>query len=82
MENRDLIEKVLGLLEERARVGGQRSRVEFVWVKGHAGDVGNSGADELAVAGAREAKARIARGEVVGGGEEGEEAVEEEEEEV
>lgn len=64
VENRDLIEKVLSLLEERARIGGARSRVEFVWVKGHASDVGNNAADQLAVAGAREAKARIARGEL------------------
>jgi len=62
VENKDLVEKILGLLEERHRIGGSRTRVEFVWVKGHAADVGNNAADELAVAGAREAKELIAMG--------------------
>lgn len=80
VENKDLIEKVLGLLEERERIGrahgGEenggaqgtnaggsqngwnkgRSKVQFVWVKGHKDDEGNNAADGLAVAGAREAK--------------------------
>lgn len=91
VENKDLIEKVLNLLEEResmnrrnasdevskepdtAGAGGnensgnganetlkakERSRVHFVWVKGHKDDTGNIAADRLAVDGAREAKAR------------------------
>lgn len=36
------------------------NKVEFVWVKGHATNEGNIAADELAVAGAREAKDLIA----------------------
>ena len=75
VENKDLVEKVLGMLEERERISKKyargrsdgiagdrvgsskgRSRVEFVWVKGHKDDPGNIAADGLAVAGAREAK--------------------------
>ncbi|KAK8200628.1 hypothetical protein M8818_005942 [Zalaria obscura] len=66
VENKDLIEKVLALLEERERIGRAagddvsegkgRSRVQFVWVKGHKDDPGNIAADGLAVAGAKEAK--------------------------
>lgn len=66
VENRDLVEKIVGMLEERHNIGGARTRVEFVWIKGHAGDKGNSAADELAVAGAREAKEMIARGATPG----------------
>lgn len=63
VENRDLVEKILGLLEERAELGSG-SKVEFVWIKGHADDEGNIAADELAVKGARTAKELIARGEL------------------
>ena len=74
VENKDLVEKILALLEEREQIstkysGGEnggakkgRARVEFVWVKGHKDDAGNNAADRLAVAGAREAK------ELIGGG--------------
>jgi len=64
VENKDLIEKILNLLEERAKLGGSKSRVEFIWIKGHADDAGNNAADELAVQGARTAKELIARGEL------------------
>src|SRR3954466_16195964 len=40
--NRDLWERLLGLCEKH--------RVEFRWVKGHAGHGGNGGCDQLAVA--------------------------------
>ena len=46
--NKDLIEYTLTLLETRQR-SGQPVKIEYV--KGHSGDVGNDGADTLAVAG-------------------------------
>jgi len=69
VENKDLVEKILSLLEEREQISNKygsgnggakgRARVEFVWVKGHKDDAGNNAADRLAVAGAREAKEQI-----------------------
>ena len=64
VENKDLIEKIINLLEQRQRIGASRTKVEFVWVKGHANDPGNVAADELAVSGARQAKELIASGVV------------------
>jgi len=46
--NKELIDYLLTLLETRHR-SGQPVRLEYV--KGHSGDVGNDGADALAVAG-------------------------------
>lgn len=63
MENKDLIEKILTLIEQRKNMSQEISdinKVEFVWVKGHATSEGNIAADELAVAGAREAREMIA----------------------
>lgn len=63
MENRDLVERILDMLREREmegrRSGGQTfgkgGWTRFEWVKGHTGyDDGNSKADQLAVAGARQ----------------------------
>ncbi|KAK5172623.1 uncharacterized protein LTR77_002743 [Saxophila tyrrhenica] len=75
VENKDLVTKIIDMLEERYRLnahrvddeekendgsGGHWARgpagVKFEWVKGHAKDVGNTAADELAVNGARVAK--------------------------
>ena len=79
VENRDLIQKILDMLEERMKLNAHRivdyedeegdddsqvrgpwekgpGSVKFSWVKGHAKDVGNTAADELAVNGARVAK--------------------------
>jgi len=81
VENRDLIEKIIGYIEEREMTSNKyasiveedeekgdngtiydkakveswkkgRARVEFIWVKGHANDPGNTAADRLAVLGA------------------------------
>ena len=63
VENKDLIEKILTLIEQRRNMSQEISsinKVEFVWVKGHATNEGNIAADELAVAGAREAREMIA----------------------
>lgn len=63
VENKDLIEKILTLIEQRKNMSQEISsinKVEFVWVKGHATNEGNIAADELAVAGAREAREMIA----------------------
>ena len=49
VENRDIVEEVLKLIREREQAGG---KTKFEWVKGHAGDEGNVGADRLAVKGA------------------------------
>lgn len=48
MVNKELIDYILTLFETRQR-SGQPVRLEYV--KGHSGDVGNDGADALAVAG-------------------------------
>jgi ribonuclease HI len=50
VENRDLVEVIVGLMQDRRKQGAD-TRLE--WVKGHEGDVGNEGADRLAVEGAR-----------------------------
>jgi ribonuclease HI len=49
VENKDLVEDTLKLIREREQMGG---KTRFEWVKGHAGDIGNEGADRLAVKGA------------------------------
>jgi ribonuclease HI len=46
--NKEIIDYVLTLLETRQRSG---QPVQLEYVKGHSGDVGNDGADALAVAG-------------------------------
>ena len=51
MENRDLVENILGKVEERRSL---RAETGFEWIKGHAGGKGNEEADRLAVRGARE----------------------------
>jgi ribonuclease HI len=50
VENRDLVEEVLAVIRNREMCGG---KTKFEWVKGHADDEGNNGADELAVRGAQ-----------------------------
>ena len=54
VENRDLIETIINKIDERFRL---RVKTEFQWLKGHNEDPGNTAADQLAVNGAREAKA-------------------------
>jgi ribonuclease HI len=53
VENRDLIEGILGRVDERKELG---RAVKFEWVKGHAQIHGNVEADKLAVAGATKAR--------------------------
>jgi ribonuclease HI len=63
VENKDLIEKILALIDQRKNMSQEVSsinKVEFMWVKGHATNEGNIAADELAVAGARKAREMIA----------------------
>ena len=50
MENKDIIENVVGKIEEREGLG---VRTGFEWIKGHANHAGNVEADRLAVDGAR-----------------------------
>ncbi|MCJ1403192.1 hypothetical protein MMC11_006415 [Xylographa trunciseda] len=52
VENRDLVENILGKMEERAAL---QTRTTFEWIKGHANHPGNVEADSLAVTGARRA---------------------------
>lgn len=52
VENRDLVENILGKLEERTML---QTRTIFEWIKGHANQPGNVEADMLAVTGARRA---------------------------
>ncbi|KAH9842288.1 Caulimovirus viroplasmin [Teratosphaeria destructans] len=92
VENKDLITKIITVLESRYEMNKHRqpdpedednaveplsyerpgpwergaAGVKFVWVKGHAKDEGNNAADDLATAGAREAKELIAAGEALG----------------
>lgn len=65
VENRDLIERILNLIEEREQISRKyaagpsnmsKARVHFQWVKGHKDDPGNIAADGLATAGARDAR--------------------------
>lgn len=51
--NRDLVEVIRKLIDERTESGGE---TDFTWVKGHSGGVGNEAADRLAVAGATAAR--------------------------
>lgn len=53
MENRDLVENILGKMDERTSLG---TRTNFEWIKGHANHLGNVEADKLAVAGAMKAR--------------------------
>ena len=50
VENKDIIENVVGKIEEREGLG---VRTSFEWIKGHANHPGNMEADRLAVDGAR-----------------------------
>jgi ribonuclease HI len=59
VENRDLIEEIRKLIEERDAAG---VLTNFKWVKGHSDDVGNTAADSLAVQGAEMARMLIANG--------------------
>lgn len=79
VENKDIVERVLYLLEERHSIGGQSAKVQFQWVKGHKNNEGNIAADELAVAGAREARSLSVAGKL---GEEGEDRQQNEENKV
>lgn len=54
VENRDIVEPIVGRINERNRCG---VLTEFRWLKGHANHPGNVAADALAVKGAREARA-------------------------
>ena len=49
VENKDLIEPILQRIDQRKL---SRANTKFEWVKGHAGDEGNTRADELAREGA------------------------------
>lgn len=53
VENKDLIQEILALMEERQASG---VKTKFNWVKGHGTNAGNIEADKLAVAGAEEAR--------------------------
>ena len=53
VENRDLVEEILKLLQERDLC---KVTTEFEWVKGHASNEGNIEADKLAVLGAQEGR--------------------------
>ena len=50
VENRDLVENILSMIEERDSLKVQTA---FEWIKGHAHHPGNVEADRLAVEGAR-----------------------------
>lgn len=51
VENKDLVEPILQAIDQRKRM---RADTKFEYVKGHAGNEGNTAADALAVNGARE----------------------------
>jgi ribonuclease HI len=51
--NKDLVERIINLIDEREDNGG---KTEFEWIKGHSNDPSNEAADRLAVAGARMAR--------------------------
>lgn len=51
VENRDLVESILGRIEERNELD---VKTRFEWVKGHSREPGNEAADRLAVNGARQ----------------------------
>jgi len=54
VKNRDLVEAICTLMKMRNEMQAQTT---FKWLKGHASDAGNNAADELAVNGAKMAKA-------------------------
>lgn len=53
VENKDLVEAILGKIEHRHRLG---AKTAFKWIKGHANEPGNVAADGLAVTAAYKAK--------------------------
>jgi ribonuclease HI len=55
IENKDIIKDIIQIVDDRHMC---RSKTDFEWVKGHAGDVQNEEADRLAVAGALENQKR------------------------
>ncbi|KAF2105415.1 ribonuclease H-like domain-containing protein [Lophiotrema nucula] len=57
VKNRDLLEPLLKHIDNRAAA---RVETKFEWVKGHSEDVGNAGADALAVEASRKKQARLA----------------------
>lgn len=66
VENRDIVEEIVRIMDERARVG---AGTELKWLKGHASDAGNTAADALAVNGARmgkELRLKVARDAIDG----------------
>lgn len=48
--NKDIVVKIRKLVDERDERG---SLTKLTWVRGHEGDVGNEGADGLAVGGSK-----------------------------
>lgn len=59
VKNRDLVEAIRARLKLRE---SRQTQTVFKWLKGHGTDEGNNAADQLAVSGARNAKAAKAKG--------------------